>query len=147
MEWKPYASDIEQSEGWPAITLSQGTVAASLQGVNFMGVSIELLEANSQSQSESAQKLSQQLIQNDPIKTGILVFLILFFALAAIAFFVGGILTVHVNKTVAVAIFATSGGVLKMVYGIVRMLFGYPPTTITLRIGTAGQVRTNDTKK
>ena len=99
-----------------------------------MKYKIELIEANSQSHSaECGQKWPQQPTQNDPIKAGILVFLILFFVLAAIGFFIGGIHTVPLNPTVAGVLFATSGGVLKMMYGVVRMLFGYPPATIIVQ--------------
>src|SRR5262245_9362487 len=118
-------------------------VAASLQGGSPMSARIELVEVNSQSRSKRAQKPSQQLTENDPIKTGILVFIILFFALAAIGFSVGGVFTVSINSTVAVTLFAASVGVLKMLYGVVRMLFGYPPTTLNLRIGATGQGRIN----
>jgi hypothetical protein len=108
-----------------------------------MKARIELAEVNSQSHSKRARTPSQQRTGNDSIEKGILVFIILFFALAAIGLSVGGAITVSISSTVAATLFAASVCVLKMLYGVVRMLFGYPPTTFILRLGATDQGEIN----
>ena len=61
---------------------------------------------------------------NDPIRAGILVFLVLFLVLASIATFTGGVLVAPTNTKISGALLMAFMGTLRMAYSVVKILLG-----------------------
>jgi hypothetical protein len=74
------------------------------------------------SKSSRTRKTNKLRKPNDPIRTGILVFLVLMLVLASIATFVGGIVMASANVKASVALLAAFVATLRMEYSVIKRL-------------------------
>jgi len=80
------------------------------------------LRVTSQTKPTRTRKSRKPKKMNDPIKTGILVFLVLVLVLSSIATFTGGVLTASTNVKASIALLAAFVGTLRMEYDIIKRL-------------------------
>lgn len=74
------------------------------------------------SKSSRTRKTDKLRKPNDPIRAGILVFLVLMLVLASIATFVGGIVMASDNVKASVALLAAFVATLRMEYNVIKRL-------------------------
>jgi hypothetical protein len=85
---------------------------------------IKLFKQVSQPKPARRRKDKLRRESNDPIKTALLIFLVLVLVLASIATFTGGILVAPTNSKSSCALLAAFLGTIRMMYSVIRILLG-----------------------